>query len=162
MASKKKLLEPPKAPVYGVETKMKKYIPKADMNFSELPELPEMPEELPEPPAHHSKFKLEFPSLFKKHEDHELEQESEFREGKIERKKLVDHDKPIFIKIENFKEIVSSLDLIEKKVKSIEQALIRLKKIKSKEDSELEEWEKQLREVKTKINNIDRKLSSKV
>lgn len=71
-------------------------------------------------------------------------------------------ERPIFVKINKFRESVESLNEIKKKLKEASTILQKLKEIRAKEDEELASWEKDLEEMKTKIDSIDKKLFSKI
>ncbi len=61
---------------------------------------------------------------------------------------------PIFVKIDEYKEILDIVDVIKHKVTSAEQTLHKIKSIKEEEDNELLAWSDNLEEVKRKINEV--------
>lgn len=64
----------------------------------------------------------------------------------------------IFVKVEKIKEVLSTLDEINKKINYLDATLDKIKEIKNKEQEELERWEKEILDLKTKIIEIDSKL----
>lgn len=69
---------------------------------------------------------------------------------------------PIFIKIDKFSEALSNFESIKKKVEEIDDLLKRTREIRQKEQEEFNAWEKEIIEIKEKINSIDEKLFSKL
>ena len=65
---------------------------------------------------------------------------------------------PVFVKIEDYKNIIEVLDLLKKKLDDARQSLEKITELKSKEDSEIELWQSELEEVERKIEFIDRTL----
>tara|TARA_Y100000310_G_C20629414_1_gene787778 strand:- start:319 stop:921 length:603 start_codon:yes stop_codon:yes gene_type:complete len=66
----------------------------------------------------------------------------------------VDPNKPIFIKLSNFKEAKESIDIIKEKLKEMDNLLKIIKDVKVKESQELLEWEKETEKIKARINAI--------
>lgn len=69
---------------------------------------------------------------------------------------------PIFIKIDRFSEALSNFESIKTKVQEIDDLLKRTKEIRQKEQEEFDAWEKEIIEIKEKIDSIDEKLFSKL
>lgn len=70
--------------------------------------------------------------------------------------------KALFIKVEKFKEIVASIEMISRKIEELEDIAQKIKQIKSKEDSEIADWDEQLNEIKTRLKRIEESLESKI
>ncbi len=70
--------------------------------------------------------------------------------------------KALFIKVEKFKEIIASIEIISKKVSELEDIAQKIQEIKTKEDSELSDWQEQLNEIKAKLERIEESLESKI
>ena len=70
--------------------------------------------------------------------------------------------KALFIKVEKFKEIVASIEMISRKIGELEDIAQKIKQIKSKEDSEIADWDEQLNEIKTRLERIEGSLESKI
>ncbi|NOZ81395.1 MAG: hypothetical protein GXP63_07025 [DPANN group archaeon] len=62
---------------------------------------------------------------------------------------------PVFVKIEEFKEILASLNAIKDKLNQASQVLTDINDLKTKEDTELESWKESLNQVSDKVNAMD-------
>ena len=69
---------------------------------------------------------------------------------------------PIFVRIDKFEEGSKEFDEVRKKVTEIENMFENVKKIKEKEERELELWEEEIRNIKEKIEKIDRNIFSRL
>jgi len=69
---------------------------------------------------------------------------------------------PIFVRIDKFEEGSKEFDEVRKKVTEIENMFENVKKIKEKEKRELELWEDEIRNIKEKIEKIDRNIFSRL
>lgn len=65
---------------------------------------------------------------------------------------------PIFVKIEDYKAVLEALDLLNKRLDKADEVMRRINDIKNEEDSEMEMWEKELGEIKKKIELMNRTL----
>ncbi len=68
----------------------------------------------------------------------------------------------LFIKIEKFKNIVASIEMISRKISELEDIAQKIKQIKAKEDSEIADWQEQLNEIKARLEAIENNLESKI
>jgi hypothetical protein len=68
------------------------------------------------------------------------------------------NDKPIFVKIEKYKEALKTVKEIKDKVSEAENVLRKIHNIRRTEEAELLHWEKELTDIKTKMVKIDRGL----
>ena len=64
----------------------------------------------------------------------------------------------MFVKIEKYKEVVSTLDEIKNKLKDANDILVELNKIKEQEDHEISSWHSDLEAIKSKLLAIDKAL----
>ena len=62
---------------------------------------------------------------------------------------------PIFVKIEEYKDVLDVIELIKNKIIQANNILGRINELKNEEDAELETWKSNLEEIEKKINNID-------
>ncbi len=62
---------------------------------------------------------------------------------------------PVFVKIDNYKEVLDIIDVMKKKLKETKQELARIKELKTQEDQELQEWEKNVNEISKRLAFID-------
>ena len=65
---------------------------------------------------------------------------------------------PVFVKIEDYKDIVDVLDLIKDRLAEAKRTLADINELKNDEDAELELWGSTLNEIEKKIGDIDRTL----
>jgi hypothetical protein len=65
---------------------------------------------------------------------------------------------PVFIKIENYEDILDLVDLIKKKIDVAKNTLARISELKEEEDRKLEQWVVNLRTVEDKVHILDDKL----
>ena len=69
---------------------------------------------------------------------------------------------PIYIRLDKFESTFGSFKEVKEKIKQVEEYLLKLKDLKEKEGEELEEWEKELQLIKTRIESIDREIFDKL
>jgi RPA family protein len=62
---------------------------------------------------------------------------------------------PLFIKVENYKEVTDLMRSIKRKVEEAKATLERIYAIKSEEDVKIEEWDDLLRDLEKKTAFID-------
>ena len=65
---------------------------------------------------------------------------------------------PVFVKIEDYKDIVDVLDLIKDRLAEAKRTLADINELKNDEDAELELWGSTLNEIEKKVGDIDRTL----
>lgn len=65
---------------------------------------------------------------------------------------------PVFVKIEDYKDIVDLLALIKDRTKQAKFLLDKVREIKDQEDAEILSWAKKLEDVGQRVNEIDRSL----
>jgi len=65
---------------------------------------------------------------------------------------------PVFIKIENYKDVLDVLDLIKDRLGEAKRTLADINELKNDEDAELELWNSTLYEIEKKIEDIDKTL----
>ena len=100
----------------------------------------------------------ETPEIFSPRMKRNVEVPPAFQEAAISVK---EHD-PIFIRIDKFEESVRLFESIKEKTLEIESMLRDTKKIKEEEERETETWEKEIQEIRKKIEKIDREIFSKI
>jgi len=69
---------------------------------------------------------------------------------------------PIFIRIDKFEEGLKVFEKTKEKVIEIEKTLRDINKIKEAEEKELENWEEEIRDIKTHIEKVDQDIFSKI
>ena len=68
---------------------------------------------------------------------------------------------PVFIKIEEFQELVDIATLTKERLKKARQLLARIKDLKSQEDAAVSDWGAKLDAVETRLSDIDKRLFSR-
>ncbi|MFC1727856.1 hypothetical protein ACFLZ7_00115 [Nanoarchaeota archaeon] len=68
-------------------------------------------------------------------------------------------DKPVFIKIDKFENVVAAVEVIRKKINEAKTTLTKLSELKSQEDGELDKWSAELGDVENKIDVVETMLS---
>ncbi len=69
---------------------------------------------------------------------------------------------PLFIKLDKFEGAMNTLEDTKQKISEIESLLTNIKEIKSREEQELTNWQKEIQEIKIKINTLDKELFGKL
>lgn len=62
---------------------------------------------------------------------------------------------PVFIKIEEYKEVIEVVRVIKNKLEEAKRILYKINELKNKEDAELNEWNSNINEIERKIEEID-------
>ncbi len=68
----------------------------------------------------------------------------------------VGEEKPLFVKIEKYREVISTIKQIKEKLQDADDILAELNKIKKQEDSEIESWHGDIETIKSKLMAIDK------
>ncbi len=63
---------------------------------------------------------------------------------------------PVFVKVDEYKEILDVLDMIKGKIKDIRGTLGSINELRNEEDSELAMWNSTINEIEKKIDGIDK------
>ncbi|GIU69411.1 MAG: hypothetical protein KatS3mg002_0647 [Candidatus Woesearchaeota archaeon] len=62
---------------------------------------------------------------------------------------------PVFVKIDNYREVLDILDVMKKKIKETKSEIAKIKELKFQEDQELAEWERNINEISKRVAFID-------
>lgn len=138
------------------------------MEYDKLPNLPEFPsaeQEVPDLPHYE-------PSISDlKKEVSKKDEEIPMREKKV--RPIMGHhrvshaapshvvmgeEKPLFIKIDHYKEALRAIDTLKAKIAEAEQVLQSLEEIREDENAKLEKWKSELQTIKDKLLSIDQSL----
>jgi len=127
-----------------------------EMPKFEAPLFPEMPGEkmLPELPT--------LPELPSMQPMSELRTSRQFTMDINEHKAVSKLKEPIFVKIDKFRDALSNLEIIKKKLQESSELLDKIKEIRSNEEEELENWSHEITLIKDKVNMIDKRLFSEI
>lgn len=63
---------------------------------------------------------------------------------------------PVFVKVEEYKEILDVLDMIKGRVKEIRDVLGSINSLRHEEDAEIATWNNAVNEIERKIDSIDK------
>ena len=63
---------------------------------------------------------------------------------------------PVFVKVDEYKEILDVLEMVKSKIKEIRETLGGINILRNEEDAELAMWNNTVNEIEKKIENIDR------
>ena len=63
---------------------------------------------------------------------------------------------PVFVKVDEYKEILDVLDMVKTKIREIRDTLGGINTLRNEEDAELAMWNSTVNEIEKKIENIDR------
>ncbi|MAG91511.1 hypothetical protein CMO83_02445 [Candidatus Woesearchaeota archaeon] len=70
---------------------------------------------------------------------------------------MTDHKgAPVFVKVDEYKEILDVLDLIKGRIKDIKETLGSIDQLRNEEDSEISMWNRTVEDIEKKIDNIDK------
>ncbi len=134
------------------------------LDFERLPSLPEFPsaeQEVPELPHYEASI-----SDLKKEVTRSDEMDIPVREKKVMptvASKSAPYtssgeEKPLFIKIDHYKEALRAIDTLKAKIAEAEEVLHSLEDIRDEESKKLESWKSELTAVKDKLLTIDQSL----
>ena len=70
----------------------------------------------------------------------------------------MDKKAPVFVKIEDYKDIVDLLSLIKDRLKQASFLLDKIKEIKDQEEAEITAWTNEVNDVRQRIHDVDRAL----
>ena len=62
---------------------------------------------------------------------------------------------PVFIKVDEYKDVIDIMQLVRTKLEDAKKALAKLNELKAQEDSELSSWQTNLDEIERKIDAVD-------
>lgn len=68
---------------------------------------------------------------------------------------------PVFVKIDEYKEVLDVLDVIKVKLDESRKTLVDINKLKDEEDRELASWAKNVEEITDRISSIDKAVFGK-
>ena len=66
---------------------------------------------------------------------------------------------PVFIKVDEYNEVLNVVRLVRKKLEESKETLARIHELKNEEDHQLEMWQNTLAEVEKKIDFVDHSLN---
>lgn len=66
---------------------------------------------------------------------------------------------PVFVKVEQYNDVLSVIKTIRKKLDDAKATLLKVNDLKNEEDHQLEMWQNGLAELEKKVDFIDRSLN---
>lgn len=69
---------------------------------------------------------------------------------------------PVFIRIDKFEESLHIFEKAKHQIREVEKLLRDIKKVRTKEEEELEFWEKEMQAIKNQIEKVDQDIFSKI
>ena len=63
---------------------------------------------------------------------------------------------PVFVKVDDYKEILDVLDMVKGKISEIRDTLAGINELRNEEDSEVSMWSGTMDDIEKKIEEIDR------
>ena len=69
---------------------------------------------------------------------------------------------PVFVRIDKFEESLEIFEKARKKISEIEKFLVEIRRLREKEETELQEWENEIQTIKKQFEKIDNNLFSKI
>ena len=63
---------------------------------------------------------------------------------------------PVFVKVDDYKEILDVLDMIKGKISDIRGTLAGINEMRSQEDAEISAWNDAIGDIEKKIDNFDK------
>ena len=73
----------------------------------------------------------------------------------------IPHDGPVFVSVQDYQEILNSVNSIKSKLGEVDDTFHKLTQIKTGQEKELEEWRKSLEDVQRKLTYVDEVLFGK-
>lgn len=71
---------------------------------------------------------------------------------------MMDETMPVFVKIEDYNDVLDVTNMIKNKIVEAKETLGKLNELKNAEDSEVELWKTNLDEIERKVDFIDKTL----
>jgi len=71
-------------------------------------------------------------------------------------------EEPVFIRIDKFEESLHVFEKAKHQIKEVEKLLKDIKRIRTKEEDELEFWEKEMQSIKNQVEKVDQDIFSKI
>jgi hypothetical protein len=65
---------------------------------------------------------------------------------------------PLYIKLEKYENVISTFNEIKLRITEIESLLKNIKEIKMKEEKELDDWEREIHTIKSRLEQIDQEI----
>ena len=70
----------------------------------------------------------------------------------------MENEIPIFVKIDEYKDILDTVNLVKGKIREAKELLTELHEIRIREDKEIDQWKANIEEVERKMMFVDKTL----
>jgi hypothetical protein len=120
----------------------------------DLPKLPDMDKPVISELGIPANQEMTIPPLRRSPKTIEMEEWTPKKAPHTIRSEKVIEDKPIYVKLDKFKNAHENLKEIKAKLAQIDDLIGTIKQAKSKEEEELAEWEREIETVKARLNTI--------
>lgn len=91
------------------------------------------------------------------YESQDYSQSSTYSQGDVAASRSAyTSQKPLYVKIEDYKDAVYTIDKIKAKLKEADVVLEELSRIRKQEDTQLEDWKHDIENIKSKLLDIDK------
>lgn len=74
---------------------------------------------------------------------------------------MTDDMTPVFVKIEEYKEVLDIIDVIKSKIGKARDTLVEINTLKEEEDRELSAWAGNVDDIANRVDGIDRAIFGK-
>jgi len=71
---------------------------------------------------------------------------------------MIEDSDPVFVKINEYKEILDVVEVINRKIGSVKQRLSEIEDLKSQEEEEIMNWVKDIEEINHKLDSLKQEL----
>ncbi|MEK6792587.1 MAG: hypothetical protein AABX96_04970 [Nanoarchaeota archaeon] len=124
-----------------------------------LPELPEWDQENEKPQTSRPIKTVELEEWTPKSAPQQIQQRRQTNEEPRPMVSSQMNDKrPLFVKLDKFKEARDSLEKISEKLNQMDELLKMIKDLKAKEDEEISNWEKDIENIKSRISSVNKEI----
>ncbi len=91
-----------------------------------------------------------------------MSREMEVPYGFKEAAKMVKKAEPVFVRIDKFEKALETFEKTKEKIMEIEKMLKEIRRLKEKEEEELNGWQRDIQATKEQIERVDKELFSKI
>ncbi len=71
---------------------------------------------------------------------------------------MMEGEKPLFVKIDKYRNALKAIDNLKAKIREAEGVLAEVNSVRQQEDQKLEEWRRDLKDIREKLLTIDQNL----
>jgi|TARA_B100002003_G_scaffold250772_1_gene291475 hypothetical protein len=70
----------------------------------------------------------------------------------------MNRDMPVFVKIEEYKDVLDVLELVKNKIVQAKDILGKINELKNEEDVELDQWRTSINDIERRVDELDETL----